>query len=247
MAIQFQCVSCRQPIEVDDDLASKIIACPYCRKTMTAPAESQLGDLAAIPVGRTREPVGSRLDEVASDSAPSISAAQPPYHPGNASQPVYLLMVPQRSGLAIAAAFLCGLAFIGVVYSGMISYHYRTELIDCAELLNDGDPFAGIRKCQAEYGSAMPTILFTFIITKFIVALFALSAVILGLIAQAAESRRQKMLASLPAAALPREWPKDATGQPAPASPFAPPRGYRWAGLSVLVGSLMMMANCLLL
>ncbi len=40
MPIRFKCVSCDQPIEVDDDWASKMVACPYCRQTVTAPTAS---------------------------------------------------------------------------------------------------------------------------------------------------------------------------------------------------------------
>jgi hypothetical protein len=42
MAIQFHCPSCRQPIEVDGEYALKEVACPYCRKVVTAPAASTL-------------------------------------------------------------------------------------------------------------------------------------------------------------------------------------------------------------
>lgn len=38
MAIQFFCVACRQPIEVDDGMANQTVTCPYCRKVVTAPA-----------------------------------------------------------------------------------------------------------------------------------------------------------------------------------------------------------------
>lgn len=62
MTIRFQCGSCSQPIEIDDEWASKPVACPYCRKTVTAPIESTLGDPAtiqtAVPVA-TQAAVGS--------------------------------------------------------------------------------------------------------------------------------------------------------------------------------------------
>lgn len=50
MAIRFQCSSCSQPIEVDDEWASRAVACPYCRTTITAPAESTIADLTEIPM-----------------------------------------------------------------------------------------------------------------------------------------------------------------------------------------------------
>lgn len=40
MSIQFLCVSCRKPIEVDDQWAMKIVQCPYCQEQVTAPGMS---------------------------------------------------------------------------------------------------------------------------------------------------------------------------------------------------------------
>lgn len=40
MAIQFQCVSCSRPIEVDDQWARRLVECPYCHDTITVPAIS---------------------------------------------------------------------------------------------------------------------------------------------------------------------------------------------------------------
>jgi hypothetical protein len=40
MAIQFQCPSCGQPIEIDDEWAGQEVSCPFCRKVVTAPANS---------------------------------------------------------------------------------------------------------------------------------------------------------------------------------------------------------------
>lgn len=63
MAIRFQCSSCSQPIEVDDEWATKMVACPYCRNTITAPAESTVTDPSEIPtatpiVGMEAGPAG---------------------------------------------------------------------------------------------------------------------------------------------------------------------------------------------
>lgn len=50
MAIRFRCPSCDQPIEIDAEWASKPVACPYCRKTVTAPASSTLEPADDVPV-----------------------------------------------------------------------------------------------------------------------------------------------------------------------------------------------------
>ena len=49
MSIQFLCPACSQPIEVDDQWSARPVACPFCRKTVTAPAASTFEPLAAPP------------------------------------------------------------------------------------------------------------------------------------------------------------------------------------------------------
>jgi hypothetical protein len=51
MAIQFPCRGCRQPIEVDDELADTIVSCPFCQSTVRAPAETTLSQ-ESPPVAR---------------------------------------------------------------------------------------------------------------------------------------------------------------------------------------------------
>ena len=80
MAIRFQCGACSQPIEVDDEWAQRAVACPYCRKTITAPSESTLGDLSRIPMASPLMAVGSAvaLPTLATSSyAPPDSNANP--------------------------------------------------------------------------------------------------------------------------------------------------------------------------
>ncbi len=66
--IQFQCVACGQPIEVDDEWVLKRVACPYCRKTITAPAESELSETEDVPVASALSKE-NRLDPAA-DATP---------------------------------------------------------------------------------------------------------------------------------------------------------------------------------
>ena len=56
MEIRFPCPSCKQPIEIDQEWASRAVACPYCRKTVTAPAESTLGPIDDIPMASPMDP-----------------------------------------------------------------------------------------------------------------------------------------------------------------------------------------------
>lgn len=54
MAIQFSCVGCEQPIEVDDAFAGKNALCPYCRREVTVPSASTYvpTEILARPAGQ---------------------------------------------------------------------------------------------------------------------------------------------------------------------------------------------------
>jgi len=52
MPIQFFCPACRQPIEVDDEVANLSVTCPFCRKVITAPAASDPAVRAPLPSAR---------------------------------------------------------------------------------------------------------------------------------------------------------------------------------------------------
>lgn len=60
MAIQFICVGCSQPIEVDDEFAGRSAACPYCRHVVTVPSSSTFHPDHPIPARPLagRPPVG---------------------------------------------------------------------------------------------------------------------------------------------------------------------------------------------
>jgi hypothetical protein len=59
MAIQFACPGCQQPIEVDDTWAQRQVACPYCRRTITAPAASTIEPGALHQASPLREVTAS--------------------------------------------------------------------------------------------------------------------------------------------------------------------------------------------
>ena len=52
MPIQFLCASCGHPIEVDEEWASKSVACPFCRNTVLAPAASNYQPPPVVPTAR---------------------------------------------------------------------------------------------------------------------------------------------------------------------------------------------------
>jgi len=109
MAIRFQCASCSQPIEVDDQWAAKAVACPYCRKTVTAPAESTLADASAIPQARPLSP----------GFGPVLSAGSPLGIGALAHSP---------NGVAIAAFVLACVLILCLVLVAVIMSPHRLEL-----------------------------------------------------------------------------------------------------------------------
>lgn len=92
VAIRFQCTACGQPIEVDDEWASKPVLCPYCQKAVTAPAESQFGP---IPVATALRPDA----QITGETAPS-----PEFHARE----------PRRNRCAVVALMLVGVMIVQV-------------------------------------------------------------------------------------------------------------------------------------
>ncbi len=100
MAIQFQCPSCRQPIEIDEQWAAQPVACPYCKRVVTAPAQSTW---PAEPVP-TASPTAFEVNTLG-PAMPPVSHL-PPVPPARSTTGVWALT------LACTAAALCILAYI---------------------------------------------------------------------------------------------------------------------------------------
>ncbi len=80
MAIQFNCISCLKAIEVADEWANRLVECPYCGDTVTAPGMSQLRTPVAAPIDTTTE---------AEVAAPGVPAGQPVMHyPPSGLEPI---------------------------------------------------------------------------------------------------------------------------------------------------------------
>lgn len=132
MVIRFHCPSCSQPIEVDGEWALKAVSCPYCRKTVTAPVESQIGDVGRIPTaapaGKTGMPEASGgtslLPDPQFDATPVVGGVQ---HNG-----------------AAMAAFILACALSACILSSLIVYRsHGAELLDVQqrtdELIQQGN------------------------------------------------------------------------------------------------------------
>lgn len=120
MAIRFSCGACNQPIEIDDEWASKQAACPYCKKTVTVPPESTLTDLSSIP------------------TAQPLSPGWPPPPPAGPR-------TESPNHLAVVAAILAGVAVILMILFASVLSAHREELAvvtrQAEELTEGGEPW----------------------------------------------------------------------------------------------------------
>jgi hypothetical protein len=107
MAIQFQCPGCRQPIEVDDVWAEKLVACPYCRQTVTAPAQSTLALPEAVVGARPTSGEGA-WNVPPFDAAPALDSG--------------------RNSVALVGLLLTIAAWITFVLVVVISVMHMSEL-----------------------------------------------------------------------------------------------------------------------
>lgn len=107
MVIRFQCPSCTQPIEVDEEWGGKLVACPYCRHSVTSPQLSTLPEIDVVPPA---QPIGA---------------------PGGGwgSAPAIMGPPPARStrGLGIAAVIVALLAVAAGVSMGVVLARHGSE------------------------------------------------------------------------------------------------------------------------
>lgn len=134
MTIRFQCGACSQPIEVDDEWASRTVACPYCRKTIIAPGESTLTDLSHVP---TASPL--RVGEVGPGHLAPGSGAVPVHHPNRLA--------------VVAVALAAALVVIAICFQWIAVTHQR-ELEVFGMSMMKGDGLSGMLEAQQEFYEA---------------------------------------------------------------------------------------------
>lgn len=134
MAIRFTCPGCSQPIEVDDNLALRPVACFYCRRTVTVPHESTLPEPSNIPVARASES-GMTI------ATPPPSAVE--YGYGRIPQ------TGRHSHLGLVAIVLISLSALMVIGNVLVIRANRTEYRKMTEILQK-EGFSGFLEAQAE-------------------------------------------------------------------------------------------------
>jgi len=180
MAIRFHCPACSQPIEVDDGWANRAVACPYCRKTVTAPAESTLGDLATIP---TATPIGAGAGAVPMSYAP----------PGIFTQPT--------NTLAVVAAVLTGLTIAMFVLGSAIAFNHSLEIADMEREMRalgaEESPMKAWMEYSRRYGDRLPGWLLASSLLYLVAIITCLGGLICGLIALRRRARRTLAVVSV--------------------------------------------------
>ncbi|MCG3130599.1 MAG: hypothetical protein FLDDKLPJ_01364 [Phycisphaerae bacterium] len=140
MAIRFLCPSCRQPIETDDVWAEKLVACPFCRTTVTAPALSTLGTVETVTGVPGARPAWS---PDASWSNADTGAPGPPQFVADGDS------ARKDAGarrLATLAIVLAGLSIVAFTAMSLIIAPHREELFAFTKDFQDGGSFMQAQK-----------------------------------------------------------------------------------------------------
>jgi len=180
--IRFQCQSCSQPLEVDEEWAEKTVACPYCKATVTAPAESTLTNLEQI---HTASPA---------TSSPTGSAYAVHHHA--------YAMVPARNTLAVVA-FSLSLLLIGLfIAAAIIVAPHQLEMESFQEMLqsseaNGKSQMQILNDFTEQYGGAIPGWLIAIVMIEAVSILIFLAAVVCGILGVRRTPRKHLAVISL--------------------------------------------------
>ena len=178
MSIRFQCGACSQPIEVDDEWALRAVACPYCRKTITAPSESTLGDLSRIPMATPLMAVGSAV----ALPAPAPSSYAPPDSNANP--------------LAVAAFILAAAMVILLLSGAMIAAPHALELEQLQKELQpqpgveSGSQVRAVMEYLNTHGGNFPVWLVAVGVLQILAMAACAAAIVCGLLALRRTTRR---------------------------------------------------------
>lgn len=189
MAIRFQCPSCSQPIEVDDELAQRLVACPYCRKTITAPAQSTLPDPERLPLA---SPLGS-----------SMVPHGPPFP--RQQSPLYTPAESKNALAVVAFALACSL--LGwFMLLGIIAGQHRIELEEMEKAMAEAGSLTEQWQVTMEFieqrGGQMPAWLIVMGLGQLAAIATWIGASICGIIAMRRVARRGFATAALAICAL---------------------------------------------
>lgn len=187
MAIRFQCSSCLQPIEVDDEWASKAVACPYCRTTITAPAESTIADLTEIPMA---SPLATGHTVPTQPPSPGYVQASSAQHPNRIAM--------------IAFALACGEVLLLAVMQWIMASH-RLEVEEFVTSMESATGLSEMVEAQSEFFKArggIPRWLVAIVALEVMAGLNWAAIVVCGIIGVRRPNRRKLAITALVVAGL---------------------------------------------
>lgn len=192
MAIRFQCAACSEPIEVDNEWARQVVRCPYCQRTVTAPAESVLPSPDQIPMATPS--VVPRGPAAAAGLRPITAEAPVAAPAGNASAAVALILAFASVGFLILAVLTVSRHPIEIA---------EIQKIITEERAKDSNPMAAMAKyINAEGGGSIPGWMMTLIAFEFASLATWLGSVVFGLIGVFRVHRRGMAVGALVTAGL---------------------------------------------
>ncbi len=130
MAIQFNCISCLKAIEVADEWRNRLVECPYCGDTVTAPGMSQLKPPKAKPIeegAETRHDAGVRHGAEAQFGA-ERAITEP--GAGECAPSDFSLIQSKRSSFDGLAAIGLALGVGAILLFGWVVIRFVTELLN---------------------------------------------------------------------------------------------------------------------
>ena len=181
MAIRFLCGSCSQPIEVDDEWVLKTVACPYCRKTVTAPPESTLEDPGQVPMA---SPLAVNV--------PAPAPAPAPYHAVSSTN--------DRNRIALVALILACCSIGLLLVSQLILASHRLELEEFQEAMRGAKSLTESLEAQTAFFDSHPDALSWLIPAMILViasGLTAVASVVCGVVGMRRPRRRRLAAAAL--------------------------------------------------
>jgi len=194
MSIQFLCVSCRKPIEVDDQWAMKVVQCPYCQDQVTAPGVSTYHPEAptmARQVADVTSPPGSSYSQ-----GPPYAPSHPQYsHLDQAQSP------PRSNVVAFVSLVLAVLALVLFIWGSTMVINQVSPVLQQGGSVPEQQ--AAMEKFLVEAAERQAP----WIINASFLALGGvaswIAAVVCGLIGISRPTRRGSAIAGLIVAAIP--------------------------------------------
>jgi len=183
MAIRFPCPSCIELIEVDDQWARRLVACPYCHGTIRAPGESIKDEVSqAPPVANPAYPA---------EPLPAHSAPKPYPHPEF-----------NRAGNSVAVvAFVLASLGVGLVIIGIvIAAQQPNDSLALQQVLQEAEGTSGQLQAVQEYirqhGGTIPTWLIAITLLQLCALVFCATALVCGIVALRRTARRKMSVAA---------------------------------------------------